>query len=137
MNKPQQPDDMLAPIADVQARHDDRDIAIDQVGIRGLRYPLSFADADGVARGTVATCDVYVALPAEQKGTHMSRLVALLVAPGAAAAPPLSVASFRTLLDDLVTRLDAPGGRIEFAFPFFVRKTAPVSGVASLLDLEY
>jgi GTP cyclohydrolase I len=136
MNKPQQPDDMLAPIADVQARHDDRDIAIDQVGIRGLRYPLSFADADGVARGTVATCDVYVALPAEQKGTHMSRLVALLEEHAAAAAPPLSVASFRTLLDDLVTRLDAPGGRIEFAFPFFVRKTAPVSGVASLLDYE-
>jgi GTP cyclohydrolase IB len=136
MNKPQQPDDMLAPIADVQARHDDRDIAIDQVGIRGLRYPLAFVDADGVARGTVATCDVYVALPAAQKGTHMSRLVALLEEHAAASAPPVSVANFRALLDDLVTRLDAPGGRIQFAFPFFVRKTAPVSGVASLLDYE-
>jgi GTP cyclohydrolase IB len=138
MNKPQNPDDMLAPIADVQARRDDRDLAIDQVGIRGLRYPLDFIDADGVARGTVATCDVYVALPADQKGTHMSRLVELLeehVSPSASSRP-LSVANFRVLLDDLVTRLDAPGGRIAFAFPFFVRKIAPVSGVASLLDYE-
>ncbi|HEY7787223.1 MAG TPA: GTP cyclohydrolase FolE2 [Casimicrobiaceae bacterium] len=136
MNKPQQPDDMLAPIADVQARHDDRDIAIDQVGIRGLRYPLNFVDGDGVARGTVATCNVYVALPAAQKGTHMSRLVALLEECASTSSPPLSVANFRVLLDDLVSRLNAPGGRIEFAFPFFVRKTAPVSGVASLLDYE-
>ncbi len=136
MNKPQQPDDMMAPIADVQARRDDRDIAIDQVGIRGLRYPLQFADRDGVAVGTVATCNVYVALPAEQKGTHMSRLVALLEEHTSAQSPALSVANFRALLDDLVTRLDAPGGRIELAFPFFVRKTAPVSGIASLLDYE-
>ncbi len=135
MNKPQHPDDMLAPIADVQARHDDRDIAIDQVGIRGLRYPLQFVDADGVARGTVATCNVYVALSAEQKGTHMSRLVELLE-DQASASVPLSVANFRHLLDDLLARLDAASGRIEFAFPFFVRKTAPVSGVASLLDYE-
>ena len=138
MNTPQHPDDMLAPIADVQSQRDERDLAIDQVGIRGLRYPLDFIDADGVARGTVATCDVYVALPAEQKGTHMSRLVELLeehVSPSASSRP-LSVANFRSLLDDLVTRLDAPGGRIAFAFPFFVRKTAPVSGVASLLDYE-
>jgi GTP cyclohydrolase IB len=138
MNKPQNPDDMLAraapSMADVQARRDDRDIAIDQVGIRGLRYPLSFVDADGVARGTVATCNVYVALPAEQKGTHMSRLVELLEEQ--ATQPPLSVATFRRLLDDLVARLGAASGRVEFAFPFFARKTAPVSGVASLLDYE-
>lgn len=136
MNKPQHPDDMLAPIADVQSRRDDRNLAIDQVGIRGLRYPIDFVDADGIARGTVANCDVYVSLPAEQKGTHMSRLVELLEEHASASAPPLSVANFRTLLDDLVVRLEAPAGRIEFSFPFFVRKTAPVSGVASMLDYE-
>jgi len=136
MNQPQQPDDMMPAIADVQSRRDDRDIAIDQVGIRGLRYPLMFVDADGVARSTVATCDVFVALPAEQKGTHMSRLVALLEDQLSASAEPLSVANFRRLLDDLVVRLGATSGRIAFAFPFFVRKTAPVSGVASLLDYE-
>ncbi len=136
MNKPQTPRELMPEMADVQAWHDSRELAIDQVGIRGLRYPLSFVDADGVARPTVATCDVTVALPATQKGTHMSRLVALLEDALAPGAPPLSVGGFRALCDDLVARLDAPAGRIVFAFPFFVRKTAPVSGVASLMDYE-
>ena len=77
---------------------------------------------------------MYVALPEERKGTHMSRLVMLLEERAAPGAPPLTVANLRDLLDDLVVRLDAPGGRVELAFPFFVRKSAPVSGVTSLLD---
>jgi len=135
MNRPEQPS-RLMPIPDVQSGPDDRELAIDQVGIRGLRYPISFADRDGVAQGTIATCNVYVALPEDRKGTHMSRLVALLEERAVPGAAPLTVANLRQLLDDLVTRLDAPGGRIEISFPFFVRKTAPVSGVASLLDYE-
>jgi len=135
MNRPEQPS-RLMPIPDVQSGADDRQLAIDQVGIRGLRYPISFADRDGVAQGTIATCNVYVALPEDRKGTHMSRLVALLEERAVPGAAPLTVANLRQLLDDLVARLDAPGGRIEIAFPFFVRKTAPVSGVASLLDYE-
>ena len=135
MNRPEQPS-RLMPIPDVQSGPDDRELAIDQVGIRGLRYPISFADRDGVAQGTIATCNVYVALPEDRKGTHMSRLVALLEERAVPGAAPLTVANLRQLLDDLITRLDAPGGRIEISFPFFVRKTAPVSGVASLLDYE-
>ena len=121
---------------DVQSRPDARRTAIDQVGIRGLRYPLLFADSDGVAQPTIATYNVYVALAADRKGTHMSRLVALLEARSATGQPPLSAVNFRELLDTLVALLDAPGGRVEIAFPFFVRKSAPVSGVESLLDYE-
>lgn len=135
MNRPESPQTMF-PIPDVQSGPDERNIAIDQVGIRGLRYPLTFIDADGVAQPTVATCNVYVALPEDRKGTHMSRLVALLESRSEPGEPPLSVESFRNLLDALVVLLEAPGGRIEVAFPFFVRKSAPVSGVASLLDYE-
>jgi GTP cyclohydrolase I len=135
MNKPEQIS-RLMPIPDVQSGADDRRIAIDRVGIKGLRYPLPFADRSGVARTTIATCNVYVALPEDRKGTHMSRLVALLEERAAPGADALTVANLRTLMDDLVLRLDAPGGRIELAFPYFVRKTAPVSGVASLLDYD-
>lgn len=135
MNRPENPGQMM-PIPDIQSGRDERNLAIDQVGIRGLKYPLSFADQDGVARGTIAVANVYVALAAERKGTHMSRLVMLLEERAVPGAAPLSVATLRALLDDLVFRLDAPGGRIEFTFPFFVRKLAPVSGVASLLDYE-
>ena len=77
-----------------------------------------------------------MALPEDRKGTHMSRLVALLESRSAPGEPPLSVATLRVLLDALVVLLEAPGGRIELAFPFFIRKSAPVSGVASRLDYE-
>jgi GTP cyclohydrolase I len=120
---------------DVQSAPDHRELAIDQVGIRGLRYPLPLADRDGI-QTTIADCSVFVTLPADRKGTHMSRLVALLearVIPGAA---PIGVTTLRDMLDMLVVRLDAPGGRLELAFPFFVRKSAPVSGIASLLDYQ-
>jgi GTP cyclohydrolase I len=135
VNRPENPQTAF-PIPDVQSRPDGRRTAIDQVGIRGLRYPLLFADSDGAARPTIATYNVYVALAADRKGTHMSRLVALLEARGEEAQPPLSVVNFHQLLDTLVVLLDAPGGRFEIAFPFFVRKSAPVSGVESLLDYE-
>lgn len=126
----------LVPIPDVQAAADHRELAIDQVGIKGLRYPLSFADRDGTVHATIARCNAYVALPAERKGTHMSRLVALLDEHRGSAAAPLTVAGLRPLVEDLVARLEAPGGGVELAFPFFVRKLAPVSGVASLLDYD-
>ncbi len=135
MNKPETIGQLM-PIPDVQSGSDDRRIAIDQVGIKGLRYPLPFADRSGEPRTTIATCNVYVALPEDRKGTHMSRLVALLEERAAPGAAPVTVANLRALLEDLVVRLDAPGGRIELAFPYFVRKIAPVSGVASLLDYD-
>jgi GTP cyclohydrolase I len=135
MNRPEQPD-LLIPIPDVQSGPDGRRLAIDQVGIKGLRFPLTFADRDGVAQATVANCNVYVALAEDRKGTHMSRLVMLLEERAGPGAAPLSIAGLRAFLEDLVVRLDAPAGRIELAFPFFVRKIAPVSGIASTLDYE-
>ena len=135
MNRPERPQSMF-PMPDLMAGTDEREIAIDQVGIRGLRYPITFVDADGVAQPTIAVASVYVALPKDRKGTHMSRLVALLESVSAPGQPPLSVHALRELLDTLVVLLEAPGGRIELAFPYFIRKSAPVSGVASRLDYE-
>jgi GTP cyclohydrolase I len=134
MNRPE-PLPKLLSMPDVQSAPDHRELAIDQVGIRGLRYPLPIADRDGV-QTTIAECSVFVALPADRKGTHMSRLVALLEERATPGAEAIGVHSLRSLLDALVARLDAPGGRIELAFPFFLRKVAPVSGIASLLDYE-
>src|SRR4051812_37993261 len=123
MNRPVNPQ-TLFPMADVQSAADERHIAIDQVGIKGLRYPLYFVDSGGQPQPTIADCNVYVALPADRKGTHMSRLVALLEQRSDPAEPPLSVANFQGLLDELVVLLEAPGGRIEVSFPFFIKKTA-------------
>ena len=88
MNRPETPSHLLN-IPDVQSSRDERKLAIDRVGIKGLRYPIAFADGD-VVHDTIATCAVYVELPEDQKGTHMSRLVALLEERATPGSEPLS-----------------------------------------------
>jgi GTP cyclohydrolase I len=85
------------------------------------------------ARGpqpTVASVDMYVALPAEQKGTHMSRFIDVLQSHR----DPLSRASAHGLLERMLRKLDARDGYVELRLPYFVSKSAPVSGVESLMD---
>jgi GTP cyclohydrolase I len=127
MNRPEAPG-----IPDVQSHPDARELAIDRVGIRGLRYPMQFADGASPPQATVGTFAVYVALPAEQKGTHMSRLVAVIDE----MRESLSLGGMSALLDTMLQRLDAEDGRIEIEFPWFMRKGAPVSGVPSMMDYQ-
>ena len=119
-------------LPDVQGSPDRRSLAIDRVGVKSVRYPLVVARPDGTTQATVAMFDMYVALPAHLKGTHMSRFLEILHAESA----PLSVAGCRTLATRMLARLEADAGYIEARFPYFVSKRAPVSGVESLLDYE-
>lgn len=118
-------------IADVQGSADRRNIAIDNVGIKDIRYPFKVADRSGT-QNTVASVSMYVALPPHYKGTHMSRFVDVLHGHRGS----ISVASFNGLLAELSGRLDAPRARIKLTFPYFVNKHAPVSGVQSMIDYE-
>ncbi|MCE3605792.1 GTP cyclohydrolase FolE2 [Massilia sp. P8910] len=118
-------------LPDVQSQPDQRNIAIDAVGVRGLRYPVTIA-SDGAPQMTVATFAMAVGLDGATKGTHMSRFVELLEA----RSTPYAVADLAALAADMLARLDARSGAIELRFPYFVRKSAPVSGVSSLLDIE-
>lgn len=117
---------------DVQSSVDTRQIPIQRVGVRGVRHPLSVRLAGGDVQATVGLFNLDVHLPADQKGTHMSRFVALLEAHRT----PLDMAAFRAMLGDMLQKLEAKAGRIEVTFPYFINKTAPVSGVQSLLDYE-
>ena len=117
---------------DVQSTPDTRQIPIQRVGVKGVRHPLTVRTQSGEVQPTVGTWNLDVHLPAEQKGTHMSRFVALLEENKA----PLEPAAFRTLLAAMLEKLEAEAGRIEVSFPYFINKTAPVSGVQSLLDYE-
>jgi GTP cyclohydrolase I len=121
-------------IPDTQSAYDQRRLAIQRVGIKDLRYPLQVEIA-GQVQSTAALWTLDVALPAEKKGTHMSRFIAWLEALNASA-EPLSMASLRERHAEMLQRLHADEGRIEAAFSFFLRKRAPVSGQASLLDYE-
>lgn len=118
-------------IADIQANSDGRNIAIDNVGIKNIRYPIKVCDRSGV-QNTVASFSMYVELPPSNKGTHMSRFVDVLHTQR----EPVSVGSFHRLLVELSARLDAPKGRMELTFPYFVSKLAPVSEVESTLDYQ-
>jgi GTP cyclohydrolase I len=126
-----QPFGASLPIPDTQSERDERHIAIQRVGIRKLRYPLAVRVA-GQAVQTVAEWTLDVALPAEQKGTHMSRFVAWLEAQQR----PFDAASLRAEMTAMLERLHATEGTIEARFPFFLRKYAPVSGVSSLMDYQ-
>ena len=118
-------------LIDVQSRPDSRNVRIDEVGVKGLRYPVFIQSAAGPIP-TVGTFSMSVALAAADRGTHMSRFIELLEAQGEAMSPR----RFAMLVTDMLRRLHAPAGSIEMRFPYFVKKAAPVSGVQSQLDCE-
>jgi GTP cyclohydrolase IB len=117
---------------DVQNLADIRQLAIDKVGIKAIRHPVVIQDKTGSAQHTVAIFNMYVYLPKHFKGTHMSRFVEILNENEEA----ISVESFQFILEEMASRLEAKCGYVEMTFPYFINKTAPISGVKSLLDYE-
>ena len=120
------------PIADVQASADLRRIAIDKVGIKDIRHPVRVRDRSDGEQHTVATFNMYVYLPHNFKGTHMSRFVQILNKHE----KEIGVESFKDMLTEMAERLESEMGHIEMRFPYFVNKKAPISGVQSLLDYD-
>jgi len=125
-------------IPDVQATPDSRKLAIDKVGIKGIRHPMKIQErpsserATGGVQHTVATFNMYVCLPHQFKGTHMSRFVEILEEHER----EITVETFQVMLREMVQKLEAEEGHIEMSFPYFIEKKAPVSGVKSLMDYE-
>ena len=121
-----------APIPDVQAKHDSRQIAIDKVGVRGIRYPITLATRDGQEQTTVAMVNMYVSLPHHQKGTHMSRFLEVLNE----VAHPLTPQNTPKVASEIRERLNAEHAHLEMSFPYFIEKKAPVTGTPGLMDYE-
>ncbi|MCU7853287.1 MAG: GTP cyclohydrolase FolE2 [Candidatus Thiodiazotropha sp. (ex Monitilora ramsayi)] len=119
-------------IPDVQSSADTRQIAINKVGIKDIRHPMRIRDRSEGEQHTIANFNMYVNLPHNFKGTHMSRFVEILNSHET----EVTVASFKDMLAEMTERLEAESGHIEMNFPFFINKTAPVSGVKSLLDYD-
>lgn len=118
-------------IADVQSSKDLRNIPINRVGIKDLRFPVQIQSQDGI-QTTVGRVTMTVFLPADQKGTHMSRFVALMEEQQQA----FNYHSLKQLTANMLQRLDSNSGDISVSFPFFRQKTAPISGIKSLLDYD-
>ena len=119
-------------IADVQGSADTRRIAIDKVGIKDIRHPVRVRDRSEGEQHTIANFSMFVFLPHNFKGTHMSRFVQILNNHER----EITVESFNEMLTEMAERLESEAGHIEMTFPFFIGKRAPVSGVESLMDYE-
>lgn len=120
------------PIEDVQSSTDSRHIAIDKVGIKDIRHPVKVRDRSGGDQHTIANFNMYVNLPHNFKGTHMSRFVEILNLHER----EITVESFKEMLSEMIVKLEAESGHIEMMFPYFINKAAPVTNVKSLLDYE-
>jgi GTP cyclohydrolase I len=115
---------------DMQSRRDDRELSIDKVGVRGLRFPIQVQDKTRKVQDTVATIGMFVDLPKEFKGTHMSRFVEVLNAHGNI----VHVENITEILQSLQKKLNSATSHLEIEFPYFMSKRSPVSRKESLMD---
>jgi GTP cyclohydrolase IB len=115
---------------DVQALRDDREIALDRVGVAGLSHPIVVLDRASEKQRTIGTFSMSVSLPREQKGTHMSRFVEVLNDHHG----EITMRTVPRILRDLRDRLSAESARVEVEFPYFLERTAPASGAKALMD---
>lgn len=122
----------MEPLTDTQNEPDNRQIAIDRVGIKNLRYPVEIKEKSGQHQKTVANVSLAVDLPQHLKGTHMSRFVEVLNAHGSS----LDAAKLTIVARELLNKLQAARAHVTFHFPFFINKKAPISGGEGLLDYE-
>lgn len=123
------PENIFLP--DVQSTLDERKIVIQKVGIKSVRHPVRLKTLNGI-QSSVASIDMTVELPAHVKGTHMSRFLEVLQSHET----PIELSSMKLLMGNMLTRLEADVGHIDIKAPLFINKTAPVSGVQSLLDYD-
>lgn len=122
----------MSVLTDTQNESDHRNVPIDRVGVKDLRFPISIKDRNDAVQHTVSTVSLAVDLPHHFKGTHMSRFVEVLNAHG----PELDVHRICQIPIELRARLDAKQSHITFTFPYFISKKAPVSEKTGLIDYE-
>lgn len=130
LNKNSTQNSVTSTLPDIQNQADIRQIPIDKVGVKNLKYPIAVKDKDNEIQHTIATIGMTVDLPKEFKGTHMSRFVEILQCKDR----EIHVDSIDTILLEMQKRLHAGASHIEIKFPYFKEKIAPVSGKPSLID---
>jgi len=117
-------------LPDTQNQTDLRELPIDKVGVKNLKYPFAVRDKDNELQHTIATVSMTVDLPKEFKGTHMSRFVEILQCE----TREIHVDSIDLILVNMQKRLNSNSSHIEIEFPYFKMKKAPVTGKPSLID---
>jgi GTP cyclohydrolase I len=117
-------------LRDVQNQYDPRNIDIDKVGVKNVKYPIVVLDKANGTQHTIADINMYVSLPRNYKGTHMSRFVEILHTHK----NMINMKDFPAILKEMKERLNAESAHMEVRFPYFIRKDAPVSGTPGYLE---
>jgi GTP cyclohydrolase I len=115
---------------DVQSQHDDRRITIDRVGVKNIRYPIVVENRTNITQHTIADIDIYVELASGERGTHMSRFLEILNRYH----QENLISNLEDFLLEIKKELGAKAAYTKFKFPYFMEKSAPVSGIKSLLS---
>jgi len=115
---------------DVQKQKPDNPIYIEKVGVKGISYPIVVSDKKKGTQHTVASINLYVDLPREFKGTHMSRFIEVLNEHK----ENIHIKNFEHILNDIKRSLEAESAHMEIEFPYFIEKEAPVTGSVGLME---
>ncbi len=119
-------------LIDVQSQKDTRNIDIDKVGVRNVRYPIYLLDKTKERQHTIANINMYVLLPSHFKGTHMSRFIEILNENRDC----IDIDSIQNIVNQMRKKLNAQKAYIELSFPYFIEKEAPVSKIKSLMSYD-
>jgi len=115
---------------DMQKSVDTRRIAIDKVGVKDISYPIVVMDKNRSFQQTVARVNMYVDLPHHFKGTHMSRFIEILDS----YREKIALDKMEAILQRMKEKLGASRAHLEIEFPYFIEKSAPVSGAKGLME---
>ena len=115
---------------DVQSQPDDRQVEIQKVGVKNIRYPITVLDKVNGVQHTVASVNMYVALPHHFKGTHMSRFIEILNTYKG----DIAIKNFANILQEMKETLKAKSAHLEIEFPYFIKKQAPVTHAQGLME---
>ena len=115
---------------DIQSERDTRKVPLQKVGVRDVKYPITVLDKEHKTQSTTATVDLFVNLPHNYKGTHMSRFIEVFHKYHT----NLTMLHFLDMLEEMRRKLDAQKAYGSVSFPYFIEKKAPVSGIASIME---
>lgn len=113
---------------DVQSEKDFRGKDIDKVGIKGLKYPIVLLDKNKKTQHTIAEIDMFVFLPKDYRGTHMSRFLEVINKHR----KEISIEKLEPILRDLKDKLKSKRAEISLKFPYFIEKKAPITNNSGL-----
>lgn len=117
-------------MVDIQNQQDNREIPLKKVGVKGVKYPVSVLDKAKKIQNTTATVNLFVNLPHNFKGTHMSRFIEVFHQYH----NDISMKNFLEMLEEIRLKLDAERAFGRISFPYYIEKKAPITNALGMME---